>query len=200
MWKEGIWMDLKILIEGYAKEVDGNEFASSTTVLIIEDDKKIIIDPGTNREELLNKLEDEGLKVEDIDYVILTHGHFDHSLLTGIFSNARVIDNESIYSWDSKIVSYDDILGENIKILPTPGHDPFHLSVLLTNTKKGNIIVAGDVFWWWDSETQVTDRKSLLEKEDPYVKNAEELLNSRKLLLELGDYIIPGHGKPFVNE
>lgn len=60
-----------------------------------------------------------------------------------------------------------------------------------------NTIIAGDVFWWWDDEEQQTDYESLINKEDPYVKNEEELINSRKKLIKLGGTIIPGHGKQF---
>jgi hypothetical protein len=32
---------------------------------------------------------------------------------------------------------------------------------------------------------------------DPYVKNEKDLKESRKKVLEIADYIIPGHGKMF---
>jgi glyoxylase-like metal-dependent hydrolase (beta-lactamase superfamily II) len=190
-------MKFKVLIEGYAREVDGEEYASSSTTLIIDNNIKIIVDPGTNREMLLESLANENLTPSDIDYVILTHTHLDHCLLTGIFENAKVLDNESIYSWDSKITEQNDVLGENIKMIPTPGHDPFHVSILLKNTEKGNVVIAGDVFWWWDDEKLTFEEEDLINKEDPYTKNKEQLLNSRKELLEIADYIIPGHGKPY---
>ena len=57
--------------------------------------------------------------------------------------------------------------------------------------------MAGDVFWWWDNEEQKTDKESLMARKDPYVKNKEQLNESRKKVLEIADYIIPGHGKMF---
>ena len=81
---------VKILIEGYAREEDGTEFASSTATLIQEVDLNIIVDPGTNRELLLEALRKEDLSPDKIDYVILTHYHLDHSLLAGVFEKARI--------------------------------------------------------------------------------------------------------------
>ncbi|MCJ7786668.1 hypothetical protein MUP06_00420, partial [Patescibacteria group bacterium] len=52
-------------------------------------------------------------------------------------------------------------------------------------------------FWWTDDQEQKTEKESLIRHEDPYVKNREELMNSRKKILEIADYIIPGHGKMF---
>ena len=190
--------EIKVLIEGYAKEENGAEFASSTTTLIREGDLNIIVDPGMNRKLLLESLRKEGLPSDKINYVILTHYHLDHSLLAGIFKNARIMDNSDICSWDGKIEAHDGkVPGTDIEIIRTPGHDMFHCSVLVKTNEFGKVIIAGDVFWWEDSQEQKTDKESLMKHKDPYMKNEEELTNSRKKILELADYIIPGHGKMF---
>jgi glyoxylase-like metal-dependent hydrolase (beta-lactamase superfamily II) len=61
------------------------------------------------------------------------------------------------------------------------------------------VVVAGDVFWWADREEQKTDRESLLFHKDPFAKDEKALLASRRKILELADWIIPGHGKMFKN-
>lgn len=189
---------IKILIQGYAREENGSEFASSTTTLIRDGDIKVIVDPGMNRQMLLDALEKENLSTADINYVVLTHYHLDHSLLAGIFENAKVLDNGEIYSFDGKIESHNGkVPGTDIEIIKTPGHDMFHCSVLVDTEKFGKVAIVADVFWWSDDEKQETDTQSLLEHVDPYVKNKEELMASRKIVLELADYIIPGHGTPF---
>lgn len=190
--------EVKVLIEGYVREEGDVEFASSTTTLIKENGLKIIVDPGMDRKQLLDALEKEGLETSDIDYVILTHNHLDHSLLAGIFVNAKVLDNSEIYSWDGKIESHDGTVpGTKIELIDTPGHDASHVSVLVETEKYGKVAVAADVFWWADEEEQVTDEKSLMEHEDPYMKDEEQLIESRKKILGLADYVIPGHGKMF---
>jgi glyoxylase-like metal-dependent hydrolase (beta-lactamase superfamily II) len=189
---------IKILIEGYAREKNSSEFASSTTVLIKENGLNIIVDPGMNRKMLLDALKKENLSAPGINYVVLTHYHLDHSLLTGIFENAKILDDSSVYSWDGKIESYDGkIPGTNIEIIKTPGHDMFHCSVLVNTAEFGKVAIVADVFWWKDGQSQETDTKNLIKHEDPYVKNKKDLMNSRKKVLEIADYIIPGHGKMF---
>ena len=189
---------VKILIEGYAREEDSTEFASSTTTLIQEVDLNIIVDPGMNRELLLEALRKENLSPDEINYVILTHYHLDHSLLAGVFEKAKILDDGDIYSWDGKIESHGGkVPGTDIKIIKTPGHDVFHCSVLVPTEDFGKIVIAGDIFWWRDNEKQKTDKESLINHKDPYVKNEEALINSRKKVLDIADYIIPGHGKMF---
>jgi len=189
---------IKILVEGYVNEIDGEEFASSTTTLIQDADLNIVVDPGMDRKLLVSALKKENLSLNQIDYVILTHTHLDHSLLAGIFENAKILDNNDIYFFDGKIGEHEGkVPNTEIQIIKTPGHDQFHCSVFVNTEDLGRIIIAGDVFWWADNESQKTDKQSLLEHKDPYVKDIGALDESRKKILELADYIIPGHGKMF---
>ncbi len=193
--------EVKILIEGYVKEENGSEFASSTAVLIKENRLNIIVDPGMNRKLLLEALKKENLSPDKVNYVILTHYHLDHSLLAGIFGNAKILDNGEIYSWDGKIEKHHGkIPGTDIEIIKTPGHDMFHCSILVKTKEFGKVAIVGDVFWWKDKEEQKTDKESLMKHKDPYVKNREDLINSRKKVLEIADFVIPGHGKMFKAE
>lgn len=189
---------IKVLIEGYVKEDNGMELASSTVTLLQENSLNIIVDPGVDRSLLLDSLKAEGLAADKIDYVLLTHTHLDHCLLAGIFENAKILDNDSIYSFEGRIIPHDGkIPGTDIEIIKTPGHDQFHCSVIANTEEYGKVIVAGDVFWWKSGETQETGNNNLMELDDPYAKNKEQLNESRKMILEIADCIIPGHGKMF---
>jgi glyoxylase-like metal-dependent hydrolase (beta-lactamase superfamily II) len=189
---------VKILIKGYAREKNGEEFASSTTTLIQNNNLNIIVDPGMDREGLLDSLAKGSLKTEDINFVIVTHTHLDHSLLAGIFGNAKILDNSDVYSFDGKIGGHEGrVPNTDIEIIKTPGHDQFHCSVLVNTEDLGKVIIAGDVFWWADGEEQKTDKQSLLEHKDPYVKDEKALKESRERILNLADNIIPGHGEIF---
>lgn len=191
--------EVKVLSEGYVKEENDIIFASSTTTLIRESGLNIIVDPGMDRKLLLEALKKEGLTPNEIHYAILTHYHLDHSLLAGIFENAKILDSGEIFSWEGKIEEHKDKVPgtDNVEIIKTPGHDLFHCSVLVKTEEFGRVAIVGDVFWWKDSQEQKTDKESLIEHEDAYVKNREALMNSRKKILEIADYIIPGHGKMF---
>lgn len=189
--------EVKVLIEGYAKKLEKGWVASSTACLITAKNKKIITDPGCNRKKLLEALDKQGLTTDDIDYVFLSHCHPDHILLAGIFEKTKFItfDTNLMYDKDLMLEFDKHILGKDIEIIETPGHVLEHLSVLV-NTPKGKIAIAGDAIWWVEGEKQVFD---INQKDHSQAKgmNMEKLIESRKKLLEVADYIIPGHGKMF---
>jgi glyoxylase-like metal-dependent hydrolase (beta-lactamase superfamily II) len=188
--------EVKVLIKGYAKELMTGWAASATTTLIKSSGKNIIFDPGCNRKRLIESLNREKLKPKDINFVVLSHGHMDHSLLTGMFENAKVISFESLlYDSDLMLEFKEGVLGKDVQIIKTPGHSAEHIS-LLVKTKKGKYCISGDVFWWTDDENQLVD----INKDDqshPAELNMNELIKSRKTILEMADYIIPGHGEMF---
>ena len=188
---------IKILIEGYAKELKKGWLASSTCCFIKSGNKNIITDPGCNRKKLLAALKKEHLKPTNIDYVFLSHCHIDHVLLASLFTNAKFVtfDTNLLYDQDLMLEFDKHVLGKDIEILETPGHVLEHFS-LLVNTSQGKIALAGDVIWWTEGEKQIMDVK----KEDdshPKELNMKKLIASRKKLLKIADYIIPGHGKMF---
>jgi len=190
---------IKVLIEGYAKETGSGWLASSTVTLIEDSGKKILVDPGINKELLLRKLKGEGLSPDDIDIVFMTHYHPDHVFLASIFDKATVVDGDTIYEKDKETEYEGKVPGTNLEVMPTPGHAHEHCA-LLAKTEKGKVIVAADVFWWTDEEKQkVDDLDALINKEDPFTKDLKALKESRIKVLEIADWIIPGHGKMFKN-
>ena len=186
--------EIKVLIEGYAKEIEDGWTASSTVTLVKSNGKNIIVDPGFNRTKLLDSLKKENLEIKDIDYVFLTHNHPDHAFLAGIFENAKVVDE--LYIYDKNIITKHGglIPGTDLKIIRTPGHMEEHCS-LVVPTRQGTYVVAGDVFWWLENEKQEVNINK--PDNDPEHMDIQKLIASRKKVLEIADYIIPGHGKMF---
>ncbi len=188
--------EVKILIEGYAEKREDGWLASPSTVLIKDSGLNILVDPGSNKKLLSKKLAEENIKPEDIDLIFVTHYHLDHILNIRLFPDCDVLDGDEI-NRDDEIFDYSgNIPKTNIKVIPTPGHAHEHCSLLI-ETDKGNIIIAGDLWWWIEGEEQKIDYDSLIEKDDPYVKDKDVIIESRKKILEIADYIIPGHGKMF---
>jgi glyoxylase-like metal-dependent hydrolase (beta-lactamase superfamily II) len=189
--------EVKILIEGYARESKKGFFASSSVSLIRENGKNIIVDPGINRPLLLEKMEFEGLSPATIDFVVLTHYHPDHALLASIFENAAILDNTTIFENDRESDHGGVVPGTMVKIISAPGHAHEHC-VVLAETEEGRFVIAGDVFWWKDDEKiRMGDIDSLLNRKDPYAKDEKALMESRRKTLEIADYIVPGHGRMF---
>jgi glyoxylase-like metal-dependent hydrolase (beta-lactamase superfamily II) len=186
--------EIKILIEGYAKQTADGWIANSSVVLVRSNGKNIIADPGFDREKLLNALKREKLEITDIDFVFLTHGHVDHSLLAGIFAGAKIVDELYVYQKDAIIKHNGIVPGTDLEVVRTPGHMEEHCS-LIVRTEKRVYAVAGDVFWWMDGEKEEIDINR--PASDPEHMNIRKLVVSRKKILELADYVIPGHGKMF---
>ena len=190
---------VKVLIEGYAKKTKDGWLASSSTTLIEDSGKKVIVDPGINRKLLLEKLREQGLTPNDIDVVFMTHYHPDHMFLASMFEKAVVVDGDTVYEKDNETGYEGKVPGTNLEVILTPGHAHEH-AALLAPTEKGKIVVAADVFWWTDEEEQQTvNGEALINKEDPFTKDWKALKESRKKVLKIADWIIPGHGKMFRN-
>ncbi|MDP3957566.1 MAG: MBL fold metallo-hydrolase [bacterium] len=189
---------IKVLIEGYAEKSGRTWVASSTVCLITTNEgKKIITDPGCHRQKLLEALQKENVTTDDIDYVFLSHCHPDHTMLAGIFERAKYItfDAGCMYDGDHLFPFEKHEMGKDTEIIETPGHVSEHIS-LLVNTPEGKVAIAGDVIWWLDSEEQIFDIHQIDHSQTKGI-DMELLVESRKKLLAMADYIIPGHGKMF---
>lgn len=188
-----------VLVEGYAHPGEDDIYvASPTTSLIETSDKKILVDPGTNSKKLLSSLEELNLKESDLSFIYLSHYHPDHFLNIKLFPNLELYDGSMRWAGEEEH-TYENLLpGTDIEILSTPGHAPEHSSLLIY-TDEGVVCIAQDVFWWEDGKQQTEDIEQLLNQEDPFASDMEALKQSRKLVLEKADWIIPGHGKKFKN-
>lgn len=188
--------ELKLLIQGYARIEKNGYQASGATVLVRDNGKIILVDPGCNEGRLLSSLKKAKIKSQDIDYIFLTHFHLDHILNIRLFPKTTILDVDTIYKADGGVLYKKFVPSTKVEIVPTPGHAHEH-GALIVSTDKGKVAIAGDVFWWQDGEKQKLDYKSLVNKVDPFVKNKTQLIASRKLLLKKADWIIPGHGEIF---
>lgn len=178
---------VKILIKGY---VSGEENSNSCpTISLIQDRDSdgntinMVVDPGIlkDRELLIDALEKEGLTIDDINYVCITHSHMDHYRNIGMFPNAKAMDYWGIWEKDA-VSNWNEKFTDNIEIVKTPGHN-YDAITLLVKTDKGIVAIVGDVFWEKDSP-----------QDDPYASDNEKLKKSRELVLQRADFIIPGHG------
>jgi len=181
---------VKILIEGYttADSVasDSEEKTCPTITLVRDGDIIMVVDPGVLEDQkiLVDKLNEERLSINDVNVVCITHSHIDHYRNIGMFPEAKSL--EYFGFWDRNTVEdWEEQFTENIRIIKTPGHN-YDSITLLVKTNNGIVAICGDVFW-----------KEDFPKDDPYASDKEKLRESRKKVLEVADYIIPGHGKMF---
>ncbi|VVB60944.1 Hydroxyacylglutathione hydrolase [uncultured archaeon] len=188
--------EVKVLIEGVHEEKGNKKLKASSTITLIKSDKNIIVDTGSfsDGQKIIDALAKDYLKPEDIDIVVLTHLHIDHTRNTNIFSNAvlYVKHSNSGAKWNIsdttvEAAEFDNLqIAKDVKTILTPGHFPFHISVVV-NTQKGVVVIAGDAI----------SKKDALGNIPRFQWNNEEYLRSQKKILDIADYIIPGHGKMF---
>ena len=174
---------VKVLVEGYYfEEPKDRAKARATVSLIYDKDTVMVVDPGTLEDQqiLIEALKKEGLTVNDITMVGITHSHVDHYRNVGMFPKAKVLEYWGL--WDGVAWgAFEENFSKDIKVLKTPGHDYSCITFFVT-TDNGVVAVCGDVFFNEDGPNQ-----------DPFATDSKKLDESRKLIVTTSDWIIPGH-------
>ncbi len=179
-----------------------------SNVYLLLDEKIILIDTGTGfrHDELIKEIE-ENISPDKIDYVILTHEHFDHcggvkkikegtgaEIMMHEIAAAVVENGKPIYSSffgavqekcrvDIKLSGGEIIdIGEGkLEIIHTPGHSPGSISIYESRSKT---LFSGDTVF----------SGGYVGRTDFYGGNLNELKNSIKKLSMLDvETLCPGH-------
>jgi N-acyl homoserine lactone hydrolase len=146
-----------------------------------------------------------GIKITDLDYVIITHTHIDHVGNIGIFPGTPLIIGaderalpKPIY-WRGKqpldwpdneyvLVKDDFDLGPGFRVLLVPGHTPGELSIMIDLPETGSILLTSDAI----------SRPSEIDEGCVDSVNPAQALASAHRILELAKdknaLVIYGHG------
>ncbi len=182
-----------------------NGFTTNTYIVTDQETGAVaVVDPSLPEESLINKLDGK-----DVQYILLTHGHFDHTCgakLVKETTGAKVVihkdDEEMLHDVDknefeTNCVGYDfpevnaDILTEDgteimfgntkITVLHTPGHSMGGVCYLFVEDK---VMFSGDTLF-----------KLCAGRTDLYGGNGRQELRSLAKIGELeGNYkVYPGH-------
>ncbi|WP_190810522.1 N-acyl homoserine lactonase family protein [Flagellimonas sp. S3867] len=128
----------------------------------------------SRKDSVANQLASIGLKVEDIDYITLSHTHFDHTGHANVFSGATWIVQEPEYDFVAneeaqenradnynaikelkniqKINGDHDVFGDgSVVIKSMPGHTPGHQVLFLDLGEHGPLLLSGDMYHFYEN-------------------------------------------------
>jgi N-acyl homoserine lactone hydrolase len=170
---------------------------SSTVVLVRAGRRVIVVDPGAMgfQRRVLAGLRAAGVRPEDVDTVVNTHMHLDHTYNDHLFPNAVVYTPTSIWrsGEGNRVDIYSkttDLKIRGIKFMSTPGHTDKHISVLV-DSDRGKVVIAGDAV----RESVIASGRRPLKYHDP-----DGYVESMKRIFSVADEIIPGHGRTIRGE
>jgi len=188
--------DVKILRPGYATSIGPARQKASGTITLVRGNKNILVDTGNpiDRKIILRELRKHGVNPNRIHYVVCTHGHSDH------------IGNNSLFPEATFILSYDILKGDeytfhnfkemgsyridkHVEVVYTPGHTAQDIS-LIVETEAGIVAITGDLF-----ECEEDLRVERLWRD--FSEDPEKQMTSRQKIMQIADFIVPGHGDIF---
>ncbi len=200
---------IDILFDGFPGKTSRG-FLGWSSCILLRGERMGLFDTGSfaDRPELVERLHARGLTPADIDYVILSHMHFDHAANVSLFTNATFYlhEEEAKHVNLSRLDDYAlcaeiyDSLERTNKLqllqgtegmveghpwIHTPGHTPGCISVIV-HESGANWVLAGDAV------------KNIYEAQTGEVwmtLNDAASKSSIQQVLSKADFIIPGHDR-----
>jgi glyoxylase-like metal-dependent hydrolase (beta-lactamase superfamily II) len=153
-------------------------FLPVATAVLIRGERTIVVDPGNHHVGFYGSLglalKRFGLTPDDVDMVICTHSHHDHMASAGMFGNAELVIGAGELDFarlvygaaetDARLARHTAVrevsaeavteVAAGVQCVPTPGHTPGHISVIVDDG-SGRSLIAGDLVMtrgeWYDA-------------------------------------------------
>ena len=192
--------EVHVLQEGYSRLAeDGSMLANGTSTLIKGDKFIIVVDTLSpwDGDIMKSTLMAHNVKLENVTHLVCTHGHPDHVGNNNLFTHAQqhivgyaVHHRDTYYIHPFETGENFIIDGDDVVVMPTPGHTNDSVSVKV-NTREGTVIIVGDLF---EKEEDIKDASIW---KDAGSENEVLQEENRRKILKMADIIVPGHGSKF---
>jgi glyoxylase-like metal-dependent hydrolase (beta-lactamase superfamily II) len=160
---------LHILVQGYpGKSLYHGGLGWATVALLKSDKHNVLIDTGQymHRDVLMKRLEEAGLRRDDVTAIAVTHSHWDHCINFPLFPKAQIFIGRKELEWAAKQAPGDYPIAElhverllqmknverlddgdrflpGIDAIATPGHTPGHMGYIAKGA-RAEYIFTGD--------------------------------------------------------
>jgi glyoxylase-like metal-dependent hydrolase (beta-lactamase superfamily II) len=182
------------------REPDGTILdASSSVTLVVAEGTSIVVDTAMPRdaEEVEAALAEHDLTPDDVDILVNTHCHADHTGCNRLFTNAEVVVHKQegaarcVSGKVRRVEGDGEELVPGVRVIHTPGHSRGSISVV-AETEEGVWVMAGDALPTADNYVAWVP---------PGINYDEEVaLTSMRRIVTIAWKIVPGHGPPFEKE
>lgn len=135
--------------------------SKGNSCLIEANDNKILIDCGTTRKYLLANLERIDVNLDQIDALLITHDHTDHTRQINTFKNHRVFSPTSLKIEHEYVYPYESFEFEGFEITPIQTSHDAELSVGYVIKNNGQTLV------------YITDTGYIRSSDYKYLENAD---------------------------
>lgn len=203
---------VKLLVPGCPVRTDRGLLGGASIVLFAGK-QKVLYDVGAfgNRHPLQAALEDNKVKPEDIDIVILSHLHWDHALNVEAFPRAEFIISRQeleqagnpvtrdsatpafmvdvLKNYRLRVIEKDIELADGVRVMLMPGHTAGLLTAYAVDDEGVRHVVAGDAIPHASNGVSGENERTWFD--------AKQSKNSIKRLMEMGDIVYPAHDRPF---
>lgn len=197
-----------ILFQGFSGKLEVGYMGWGTWALIRDGTHNILLDTGFAglRSSYSEILKQYGLTPSDIDYVLLTHLHFDHARNVDLLPQARFVVSQKEWIYANNPDCQDLLVEKTIlpilaakklilvndgdKILPgitamlTPGHTPGCCSYLLQQPDGSIWVLAGDA---------AKNRGELCTGTAQISRDPKQTAESLNHILRIASRVLPGH-------
>ncbi|MDB4077109.1 N-acyl homoserine lactonase family protein [Porticoccaceae bacterium] len=157
---------------------------------------------------LIEQLADIGLTAQDIEFISISHSHFDHSGQAALFPESQWLVNKNefdyMFSTDTNKAQNAafaelsnsihtgnlDVFGDgSVMILELPGHTPGHSVLQVNLTESGPVLLTGDLYH--RTESRELKRVPRFNSDEPQTRESMDLFEI--LATESGARVIIQH-------